>query len=421
MTITLPEFEDHLGDVEFPLAVAVSGGADSLALLLLAHELAEKKGSYVVALTVDHQLRPESRGEATRVGEWAVAWGIRHVILEWVHDNPMSRLQERARKARYELLTEWCKQHQISTLILGHHQQDQEETFWLRLASGSGLDGLRGMKKRLVRNDVVFLRPFLGFSKEQIKKTLLAKKQEWIEDPSNQNSHFFRGRFRHFLQDEGLSSQRLFDVMKKLQVDSEFIQGALRQALETTVQLHEEGYITLNKEAFHKLHPALLGRLLSLLVQWFSGSDYPPRTTQISRIFEKIKEGSYFTSGRIYWIISAKEIFLFRESHAIQEQLVLSSLETRTLWDQRFWVDPELSQYVPRDIFIGSLGSNHELQKEIKSFIPKLAWPTLPALWEKGKVVAVPHLCYDLLSCEKDLRKFFSLKPLFHDSLRITI
>lgn len=421
MTITLSEFEEHLGDTTFPLAVAVSGGPDSLALLLLAHELAQKKGSYVIALTVNHNLRSEAKEEALQVKEWAKGRGIQHEILDWNHDRPTSRLQEKARQARYGLLTEWCKHNQISTVLLGHHQQDQEETFWLRLASGSGLDGLAGMKQCLVRNDIIFLRPFLSFSKQQIKETLLAKNQEWIDDPSNQSSRFFRGRLRDFLEEEGLSSYRLLDIMNKLQVDADFIQGTLQQAIETTVQLHEGGYLTIKKQAFNGFHPAIAKRVLSFLVQWFSGEEYGPRSIQVARIMNKIKKESFFTAGGIYWIFSRDDMYLFREIRAIREKVVLSQLQEPILWDQRFWIDPGLKDYFSPDTIVGPLGSVSGLKKEVNSLIPKRGWPMLPALWEKGKVVAIPHLCYNSLSCEKDLRKFFSLKPLFHDSLRITI
>jgi tRNA(Ile)-lysidine synthase len=461
MLIALPEFEQSMGNVGFPVAVAVSGGADSLALLLLAHELAQKKGSHVIALTVDHGLRSESKEEAIRVGKWAKEKGIQHVTLEWDGDKPSTRLQEKARKARYALLTQWCQQHQISTLLLGHHQQDQEETFWLRLSSGSGLEGLAGMKRRVVRDGILILRPLLDFPKERLKQTLLEQNQEWIEDPSNQNSGFFRGRLRQVLSEEGLSPIRLSQIMKKFQMDADFIQNSLTEAISNGIQTHESGYLTVKKESFNILHPAIAKRLISFLMQWFSNADYSPRATQVTGVMDKIKRGSSFTAGGIYWSFSRKGIFLFRERRAVQQEIPVSQLQGKILWDQRFWVDPRLSQYVSKDIIVGPLGavsfsdvipaqarvpsnfmeSNNyfvdsrlrgddigvvfkgysSCPKNIKSLIPPHGWPTLPALWEKGNVVAVPHLCYDLLKCGTDLRKFIYLKPLFHDSLRFTI
>lgn len=478
MPITRSEFEKSLGEVTFPLCVAVSGGADSLALLLLAHEVAQERGSHVIALTVNHNLRAEAKEEALQVKKWANARGIEHEILEWNHDHPTARLQEKARKARYDLLTQWCKDHQISTLLLGHHQQDQEETFWLRLSSGSGLDGLSGMKKRIVRDGVLFLRPLLDFPKGRIKETLLAYNQEWIEDPSNQSPRFFRGRLRQFLSEEGLSSLRLCNTMNKLQQDADFIQKSLRRTLEETVQMHEGGYLSLKKAAFQTLHPALTERLLSLVVQWYTSRPYAPRRAQISSVMDKINQGASFTMGGIYWVMTSQDIVLFRERRAVKDVLSLDQLHEPTLWDQRFWVDPGIKKFFPLGTIIKALGNLEHavhpstsalrayaqdercggpkinngndaplspfvlsvgpVRTEVKGssekrgslltslpkecwnshnddadVIPKQAWPTLPALWEKGNVVAVPHLCYDLLKCGTDLRKFIYLKPLF--------
>jgi tRNA(Ile)-lysidine synthase len=391
----------------------VSGGADSLALLLLAHELAQKKGSHVVALTVDHGLRPESKKEAHQVKKWANDRGMQHVTLEWGGEKPLSRLQEKARVMRYQLLLNWCKQHHISTLLLGHHQQDQEETFWLRLSAGSGLDGLVGMKKSTLREGITCLRPLLNFSKERLQATLWAQNQEWIEDPSNHKPHFFRGRLRMFLQEEGFDSSRLHRVMTKFQTDKDFIHQVLQTTLQAIVEVHEGGYLTVQKKAFEELHPAITHRLLAALVQWFSNKDYAPRHAQVLTIMENLQKGLSFTSGGIYWTFSREHIRLYREKRAVAPKIPLSTLQENTLWDQRFWIDPYLKHHVPPTVEIGSLADTRLKTKKINSLIPKYVLSTLPALWAEGKVVAVPHLCYSAFECGEELQKFISAKPLF--------
>jgi tRNA(Ile)-lysidine synthase len=420
MKISLSEFEACMKPIDCPLAVAVSGGADSLALLLLAHAWAQHNGERIIALTVDHGLRPHSKNEAHQVHKWAQERGIAHFIVEWTGEKPNARLQEKAREARYQLLTQWCKEHQISTLLLGHHSQDQEETFWLRLSSGSGLDGLSSIKRQIVRDEITFIRPLLGFSKERLKATLLAENQQWIEDPSNHSSQFFRGRLRDFLETEGLSHQRLLNTIEKLQVDADFIHEVLQKAIQTTVKVCEEGYLTLQKKSFESLHPALAKRLLPFVMQWFSGAQYSPRSTQVNAILEKLKGSDPFTAGGIYWFQRQEEILLIREISAIKEKLPLSQLQENTLWDHRFWIDPEIKKIVSRETMLAPLGKVVGLKKEISSLIPACVWPTLPALWVKGNVVSIPHFCYDIKN-RRDHRKFFYLKPLFHDSLRFTI
>ncbi|HUX80218.1 MAG TPA: ATP-binding protein, partial [Alphaproteobacteria bacterium] len=294
------------------------------------------------------------------------------------------------------------------------------ETFWLRLSSGSGLDGLSGMKKEIVRDGITILRPLLGFSKERLKSILMTNNQQWIEDPSNQNSRFFRGRLRTFLGKEGLSQQRLSNIMEKLQTDADFIHDELQKAIQTTVHVHDGGYLSLQKKSFEDLHPAISKRLLPFLMQWFSGKRYSPRSSQVEVILEKLKTSAPFTAGGIYWAPKQEEILLLREVSAVTEKVPLSQLQQKTLWDNRFWIDPEIKKNVSRETFLAPLGTSPGLKKEVISSIPRRVWPTLPALWVNGTVVSIPHFCYDTESAMDHL-KFFYLKPLFHDSLTFTI
>jgi len=426
MKVNSSLFDLYVHKITFPIAVAVSGGADSLALLLLAHDFAKKNSGRVLALTVDHDLRPESSTEAHQVKVWAQARGIEHIILEWQGEKPKNRLQEKAREARYQLLTNWCKENDISHLFLGHHGQDQEETFWIRLSSGSGLDGLSGMKKSIKKNGVFIHRPLLSVPKEHLKSILSNENQEWIEDPSNHNDRFLRGRLRESLKEEGLSSSRLLNVMEKLNEDAAFIQQNVEGFLKTNVSIKTGGYIGISKRAFFELHPAIAKRVISFLVDWFRGASYPPRSKQIATILENIKEGNAFTSGGIHWIIKKDEIFLFREFRAIKDSLCLDDIKTETLWDNRFWIDPAIKEYVSRETILAPLGARQASSMQIAPHdtlynVPHLALQSLPVLWEKGNVVAIFPLCDNNMSCEKDLQKKIFLKPLFHDSLMITM
>src|SRR4051812_29251127 len=130
------------------IGVAVSGGPDSLALLLLA---ARARPGLVEAATVDHALRPESAGEAAFVAELCGRLAVPHEILtvEW-EEKPETAIQERARIARYRLLGRWAKERGLTALATAHHLDDQAETFLMRLARGAGVKGLAGMR-RLVR------------------------------------------------------------------------------------------------------------------------------------------------------------------------------------------------------------------------------------------------------------------------------
>ena len=127
------------------IAVAVSGGPDSLALCLLADRWARARRGTAFGLTVDHRLRPESGAEAAQVRRWLTARGIAHRTLRWPGARPVTGLQEQARAARLALLTGWCRRAGVLHLLLGHQREDQAETALQRLVRGSGIDGLAAM------------------------------------------------------------------------------------------------------------------------------------------------------------------------------------------------------------------------------------------------------------------------------------
>ena len=177
------------------IAVATSGGADSLALVLLADAWSRACGGRVVALTVDHGLRPESADEARTVGGWLSSVGIEHIVLPWRCGAPTSGVQARARAARYKLLETWCVGAGVLHLLLGHQQDDQAETYLMRRRRPRGY-GLAGMAAIVERRGVRLLRPLLGVPRARIEAALRRRGQPWIEDPSNRDDRYERVRVR---------------------------------------------------------------------------------------------------------------------------------------------------------------------------------------------------------------------------------
>ncbi len=181
-----------------PLAVAVSGGADSFALVLSLWEFLNKSSSPppIHALIVDHRLRENSTEEATLVKQRLDDLGISAHILSWNHHLVLSKIQETARLHRYRLLIEYCQQNNIPSLWLGHHASDQFETVMMRLSHSTGLRGLGGMQKVSMRDDITLCRPFLTVTPEKLFTFLIARNQQWIEDPSNLDTKYERVRWR---------------------------------------------------------------------------------------------------------------------------------------------------------------------------------------------------------------------------------
>lgn len=201
------------------LAVAVSGGGDSMALVRMLSRLYVDK--IIHALTVDHGLREGSAAEAAQVGQWLSKFpNVKHIILRWQGDKPKTGRMEAARDARYRLMSEYCEQNNITVLALAHHGDDQAETFFMRLVRGSGLDGLSGMRvTRPYNNKLTLWRPLLGERHEDLLDYCRSEGIAWVEDPTNTNPAYTRSRFRMLnglLRNEGLSVKRMAATAARL-------------------------------------------------------------------------------------------------------------------------------------------------------------------------------------------------------------
>ena len=195
------------------LLIAVSGGPDSTALLLMAAEWAKRRGkTRIEAATVDHGLRPESADEAKAVAALCARLGLAHRILQWKGAKPATRLQERAREARYRLLVDFAKAIGADALMTAHHADDQAETVLFRLLRGSGVTGLRGMDVMTMRDGMTIARPLMGLRKSDLIAFANARGAPFIDDPSNVDPRFARTRLRALLArlgEEGLNAEAL--------------------------------------------------------------------------------------------------------------------------------------------------------------------------------------------------------------------
>lgn len=192
---------DRLTDPGARVGLAVSGGPDSLALLLLAAAAAPDRFE---AATVDHQLRSESRREAEAVAATSAQLGVPHRILtiEWP-ETPDTALQERARAERYRLLGNWAKERGLEAIATGHHLDDQAETVVMRLTRGAGVRGLAGMRRvsTVPGSDIALVRPLLGWRREELQRVCAEAGIRPAEDPSNKDHRFERIRIREALAD----------------------------------------------------------------------------------------------------------------------------------------------------------------------------------------------------------------------------
>ena len=188
---------DELVDPGERLGVAVSGGPDSVALLLLA--AATRPGS-VEAATVDHRLRRESAGEARFVASLCNQLGVPHATLA-VDVSPGASLQARARHARYRALADWATEQSLDAVATAHHADDQAETLLMRLARGAGLSGLAATRRvRQLDRDVMLVRPLLSWRRSELAEIVAGADIQPIDDPTNRDPRHDRSRFRGLVE-----------------------------------------------------------------------------------------------------------------------------------------------------------------------------------------------------------------------------
>jgi tRNA(Ile)-lysidine synthase len=258
------------------LAVAVSGGRDSLALALLSHDWAAKRGGRVVGLVVDHGLRPESAAEAAATMDMLAGHGIEGAILAWAGAKPRAGLQEAARTARYRLLRDECRRRGILHLLLGHHAGDQAETVAMRAARQSGPDGLAGMAALVEQAEVRLLRPLLGVSRARLTDTLLARGVQWFDDPSNIDPRFERARLR------AAGCSALVDWAEGA-AERSARDGKLASSVVAMLEFDRQGMLAIDQAGFERLGRDRQEKLLSRVIQAVGGRDHPPRRERLER------------------------------------------------------------------------------------------------------------------------------------------
>jgi tRNA(Ile)-lysidine synthase len=268
------------------LGVAVSGGADSLALTLLLDEWARGRGGAVHAFTVDHGLRPEAAAEAAQVGTWLAGRGIPQTVLVWEGPKPATGLMEAARAARRDLLTRACRARDLLHLALAHHREDQAETILLRLAKGSGTDGLGGMAPLTETPHLRLLRPLLDLPKARLRATCARFGQSWIEDPSNTDARFARPRLRAVaaaLGGEGLDAATLCAIAARARASTAALAGATAALLARRAELRSDGSF-LDRQGWLAEPVELRLRALAALLRRTGGRALAPRRARLAAL-----------------------------------------------------------------------------------------------------------------------------------------
>lgn len=322
------------------LAVGVSGGADSLYLTLLLHQWCQQNDVSLVALTVDHKLRPESSEEAKWLKSFLRSYNILHETLPWQHLDVETKIQEQARAARYALLINYCKLHNITAICMAHHLEDQWETFMMRLAHGSGSAGLGAMSSVSTKDSIFIFRPLLQTSKTQIISELRKFTSIWIEDPSNQNDHYeriqFRNKYKNFEQ-LGLSSTNIQKSITKLQQEGKALDFYAKRFLSEHITVDGLGYAYCNFNEFQKLPSATQYRVAVRTGTMIGGlfESYPPRVRTVKNLLKTLPKTT--TCMGCLWTVREGNLYTIREPNRATQETFIHPNEI-ILWDNRLLV-----------------------------------------------------------------------------------
>ncbi len=361
------------------LAVAVSGGADSTALAHLAAGWVAPRHGAILALIVDHGLRPASAAEAALTLQRLADHAIPAEILTLTSLSPGPGLAARARAARFTALTAAAKQAGALHLLLGHHAADQAETLLLRSRAGSGSAGRAAMPALRETHDLRLLRPLLGVPPAALRVYLRDRGIHWIEDPSNHDMRATRARLRAELRPAPAHQHVLRAATIAAAAARAAQDAAIARELAQRAEISPLGYALLSPGS-------LSAPALAALWQAIGGNAYPPPSAAIARIAAApapvtLANLRLLPAGRLGpgWL-------LLREAPPASIPAAHAAH-----WDRFVLHAPDL----PHGLTIGALGAASARLRHV-SPLPAAILRSLPALWRGATLVAVPGLGWPL-------------------------
>lgn len=274
------------------VAVSLSGGSDSMALAFAMRNL----GLEYVAIIVDHKLRKSSSLEALSVARIMSEIGVQSKILTWDHDQVTNNFEGLAREARYELIATECSKIGINDLFVGHHMDDQIETFIINLSRGSGIDGLSCMTEITVKNDTKIIRPFLGIEKKELVSYLEDRGLIWFEDETNQDTSIKRNNIRNMLlnlEGSDIIKKRINLAINHIQQSKIVLDKHYQQTIGRVANLINDIYNIDAKEFSGLLYQEKIS-ILSMIIIELTDSKEKFRLEQIDGLVSRIENNEEF-------------------------------------------------------------------------------------------------------------------------------
>ncbi len=357
-----------------------------MALLHLAAAWARARGVPVSAVTVDHGLRSEAVAEAGFVADACATLQVPHDTLRWTGWDGRGNLQAAARAARYRLMVDWAHGLGIDAIVLGHTKDDQAETFLMRLARGSGPDGLSGMAASHRQNGMLWLRPLLGVRRETLRDYLSRGGQGWIEDPSNRDMRFERVRVRQALAglgDVGLTVDGLADRCARMAMVREALDHLARETAESA-GIHDRGDLLFESARLLAAPRETRLRLLAAALCWVASADYRPRLAALESAAAAAFAGERRSLHGCLLSSDGARLRISREPNAVRGVVAAPDRP----WDTRWRLfGPQINDVHLRAL--GETGLAHCTGWR-ETGLPRASLLASPAVWRGTDLVAAP-------------------------------
>ena len=375
------------------IAVAVSGGGDSMALLHLFIRWSAQTGVSVVAVTLDHGLRPEAAGEAEFVGRFCAAHGVSHTILNWVGSHAVGNVQAAAREARYAMIAAWALEHGAGAVALGHTADDIAETFLMRLARKSGVDGLAAMPHRFERCGVRWGRPLWQRRRTALRDYLRRHDLDWIDDPSNEDLTQTRPQARTILgalAPLGIDVDVLQSTASALASARSALQAwAIEEALRVVTL--ENGDVLIATHSGPPVHPEIARRLQLAALYFINGAAYAPRESALIHLEAAlINQSRHTVAGCIVTKVEGGLRYC-REFNAVEGPVVWPDRAVAIVWDGRWTLRKNDGSDHAGNLTVRALGDAlSDVADWQKSGLPRASLLASPAVFDRDTLVAAP-------------------------------
>jgi len=377
-TLLGPLFPEKIG-------LAVSGGGDSMAMLYLAAPWARRMGITLRVCTVDHHLRPDSADEARMVAQACAELGLVHTTLHW-HWDGVGNVSDAGRRARLALIAAW--RGDMRHILMAHTRDDQAETVMMRLARGSGVDGLSGMapiRRWSSDNADAFdvVRPLLNEPRAELRHYCKVLQIPFVDDPTNDDPSYERVKVRQswdWLGDLGITRQGLANTARTLADAQEALNARARDVLDR-VWLNRDNAlfdIVLDRDGLAQVETETRRRLIAAALMYVAAQDYRPRLSALDDAIDRSLSGAAVTLHGCLMLPHKGHLFVCRELAAVKPDCAEPGH-----WDV-YRVDPALR--------LRPLGPQGAAQLRGVTTLPaRVLWPT-PGVFEEDRVVAAPRI-----------------------------